>query len=585
MGLRPYQHDCNDRTERELEESDSTLVVMATGLGKTVTFSDLIKRRTSKRTLVIAHRQELIFQAKAKIEQYSGLRAEIEMGNLKATASHADFFKQVGAIVSSIQTLTSGGDGLGRMSKFLPDDIDTLIVDEAHHATAPSYRRTIDYFRQNPECKIIGYTATPDRCDEAALGQVFETVAFEYEMREAIHDGWLVPIVQQMVEVSSLDFSNVRTTAGDLNGADLAQIMESEKNLHNVAGPSIDLIGDRQTLVFTSSVNHARMLSEIFNRHRIGMANWVCGKTEDEDRKRINADFDAGKIQVLCNCGTHTEGYDSPNVACVVMAKPTKSRALYAQMIGRGTRPLTATTRFLGILRSNVERVHLIAGSRKPSCLAIDFVGNSGSHKLVCSADALGGKVDEEVLEKARARARSNGGQFRMDLLIEDEEQQKAEREKRRIEDEARRVRLIGKAKYSNNVVDPFDVLKLRPVVARGWEKKKTLSEKQTNMLRRNSIDPTKLEFAKAKAIIDELFRRMDKKLCSYKMAKKLREYGYNPDMTFDQARKTLDALAANGWRRPAKDPVPASEIKDPNAQEDIPEESGELAEDDNVPF
>lgn len=204
MNLRPYQAAASDAIFKEWQDNDSTLVVMPTGGGKTVLFADVIRRVFPRRALVIAHREELIFQARDKIQRVTGLSADVEMGEYRAEGG---LFEQARVVVSTIQTQCSGGDGGGRMSKFDPQRFGVLIIDEAHHATSPSYRRVIDYYRTNPALKVLGVTATPDRADEEALGQVFQSVAFDYEVLDAIHDGWLVPIEQQMVHVEGLDYS------------------------------------------------------------------------------------------------------------------------------------------------------------------------------------------------------------------------------------------------------------------------------------------------------------------------------------------------------------------------------------------
>src|SRR5215472_576959 len=408
MKLRPYQSAAAEAVFKEWLENDSTLVVMPTGGGKTILFADVIRRVFPRRALVIAHREELIFQARDKIQRVTGLQADVEMGDYKADGG---LFDSSRVVVSTIQTQCSGGDGGGRMGKFDPQRFGVLIIDEAHHATSPTYRRVIDYYRSNATLKVLGVTATPDRADEEALGQVFQSVAYDYEVQDAIHDGWLVPIEQQMVHVEGLDYSGIRTTAGDLNGGDLAAVMEAEKNLQQMTSASLSIIGQRRALVFTASVKAAELTAEIFNRHRSGMAAWVCGKTDREDRRRTLAEFADGKVQVVCNCGVLTEGFDDPGVEVVIMGRPTKSRSLYSQMVGRSTRPLP------GVVdgpETAEARKAAIGASAKPSCLVVDFVGNAGKHKLVTSADILGGKFSEEALERAVARVKIAGGPVNM---------------------------------------------------------------------------------------------------------------------------------------------------------------------------
>src|SRR5512136_1237637 len=542
MKLRPYQSAASDAIFKEWQENDATLVVMPTGGGKTVLFADVIRRVFPRRALVVAHREELIFQARDKIEHVTGIKADVEMGDYRAEGG---LFGEARVVVSTIQTQCSGGDGGGRMSKFDPQRFGVLIIDEAHHATSPTYRRVIDYYRTNPTLKILGVTATPDRADEEALGQVFQSVAFDYEVLDAIHDGWLVPIEQQMVHVEGLDYSSIRTTAGDLNGGDLAAVMEGEKNLQQMASASLAIIGARRALVFTASVKSAEMTAEIFNRHRAGMASWVCGKTEREERRRVLAEFAAGKLQVVCNCGVLTEGFDDPGVEVIIMGRPTKSRSLYSQMVGRSTRPLPGVVD--GPETPEARRA-AIAASAKASCLVVDFVGNAGKHKLVTSADILGGKVSEEALERAVNRVRAAGGPVNMTEALDEAEAEL--REQRRLAEAARRANLVAKARFTTQTVDPFDVLALEPARTRGWDQGRQLSEKQRSLLARQGINPDRVSYVEGRQLIAEIFRRWDGKLCSFKQAKVLRKYGYDTRVSFAEASATIDALARNGWRR-----------------------------------
>ena len=545
MDLRPYQSAASDAIFAEWRENHSTLVVMPTGGGKTILFADVIRRMFPRRALVLAHREELIFQARDKIQRVTGLQADVEMGEYRAEGG---LFDAARVVVSTIQTQCSGGDGGGRMGKFDPQRFGVLIIDEAHHATSQSYRRVIDYYRTNPALKVLGVTATPDRTDEEALGQVFQSVAFDYDVLDAINDGWLVPIEQQMVHVEGLDYSSIRTTAGDLNGGDLAAVLEAEKNLQQMASASVAIIGQRRALVFNASVKAAEMTAEFFNRHRPGMASWVCGKTDKEERRTVLADFAAGKVQVVCNCGVLTEGFDDPGVEVVIMGRPTKSRSLYSQMVGRSTRPLP------GVVdgpETADERRAAITASAKPSCLVVDFVGNAGRHKLITSADILGGEVSEEAMELALARTLKAGGPVNMTEALAEAEQDLKQREQARLAEAARRAQLVATARFTTQAVDPFDVLSLGPVKSRGRDDERQLTEKQRSLLAKQGINPDNVTFSQGKELVAEIFRRWDGKLCSFKQAKVLRKYGYSAEVSFAEASATIDALAKNGWVRP----------------------------------
>jgi superfamily II DNA or RNA helicase len=449
-------------------------------------------------------------------------------------------------IVSTVQTHTAGGDGGGRMSKFDPMEFGLLIIDECHHSTASSYKRVIEWYMRNPEMKLLGVTATPDRSDEEALGQVFGSVAFDYEVMDAIKDGWLVPVSQQMVTVGHLDLSNVRTTAGDLNAGDLAQILDDEQTLHEIASPTIEICGNRRALIFAATVKQAERLCEIFNRHREGCASFVCGKTDKEERKLLLADFKAGRTQFVVNVGVLTEGFDDDGVEVVVMARPTKSRALYAQMAGRGTRPHSSVAHALGDMESAADRIAAIRASPKPGCLIIDFVGNCGRHKLCTTADILGGNYSEEEVAKASQKAKSSNVPVDMTEAL-DEARREIEEAKRR--EAAKRAAIICRAKYSATSVDPFDVFQIHKTPERGWDKRKTLSDKQIELLQKQGISTDNISYSEGKQLLDEVFRRFKNNECSYKQVKMLKKFGYTGPIKRDQAKALLDRIAANGWR------------------------------------
>ena len=548
MRLRDYQEAAADGIFREWEEHASALAVLPTGLGKTVLFAEIIRRMHERgaRAMVLAHREELITQAADKIHRVTGLEAQIEMGEYHVQP----YFGQMPpVVVSTVQTHCAGGDGAGRMSKFDPQDFGLIVIDEAHHATAGTYRRCIDWYRQNPACKVLGVTATPDRADEAALGQVFESVAYEYGVLEAIQNGWLVPIEQQMVTVGSLDFSGIRTTAGDLNQGDLAEVMETERNLQGIAAPTVEICGDRRAIIFATTVEQAERLAEIINRYRTDRAAWLCGKTDKEDRRRMLADFKAGRLQFVVNVGVLTEGFDDAGVQVVVMARPTKSRALYAQMAGRGTRPAEEVAGLLGDLPTAQERCAMIRSSRKPSCLIVDFCGNAGRHKLCCTADILGGNIDDEVVAEVSRRVRENGKPVDM---AEELAKVKEEVEARRKREAATRAGLQARAQFLVTKIDPFNEWDLVPVQERGWDRVRHFTPKQSQvLLERIGVDPEKIPYGQGKQLLDEYFRRLQGGYASLKQATLLKRRGFSMPLRHDMAGRMIGRMAERqGWRK-----------------------------------
>jgi len=546
--LRPYQLRTVEAVEDAFRRHRSALVVYPTGCGKTIVCAELIKRTRPGRTLFIAHREELIWQGRAQIESLTGLPCDIEMADLHAAQS---LFGRAPVVLSTVQTLISSiGTERKRLHRFNPTDFDLLVIDECHHAVANSYLEIIEWFKQNDKLRVLGVTATPDRYDQRALGQVFDTVADRYEILDAIRDGWLVDIQQQFVTIEGLDFSHIKTVAGDLKATELAEVMERERNLQGVAAATINIIGTRKAIVFTASVKQAEWLCEIFNRAQPGMSAWICGATPLKERRMILQRFRSKEIQVVVNCNVLTEGYDHPGVEVIVMARPTKSRALYAQMAGRSMRPLPG---IVEKLETAEERRTAIMHSAKPYCLILDFVGNSGRHKLVCSADILGGWTPE-IVERAVKKIKESGKALPVAVVLE-REAVDVEKEKKRIEEEkarraARRAGLIASAKYKTRLVDPFTLTDVFDRGLSGWrDSERQITARQRELLLRQGIDPAGLTFDQAQRIIRELFRRWRNNLCTIRQAALLGRFGYNTNMTRDEATQIITMLQRNNWR------------------------------------
>jgi superfamily II DNA or RNA helicase len=549
MLLRPYQQEAVDKTKESFANHASALIVMATGLGKTVVLSHLAKEYLPKgRVMMLAHREELLSQGAEKLEIITGERAGLEKAENYAN-NYGMFKSQI--VVASVQTLVSGQDET-RMERFNPSEFSLLITDEAHHACAASYRKVYKHFEQNPALRHLGVTATPDRSDEKALGLIYKCVPFEYGIREGIDDGWLVPIEQNSVYVEQIDISQVRTTAGDLNGKDLAAIMEYEESLHGIASPTIEIVGNRKALVFAASVPQAERLCEILNRHKSGCAEFVHGGTAREVRRQIFKSFAERKTQFLVNVGVATEGFDDPGIEVVVMARPTKSRCLYTQMVGRGTRPLPG---IVDGLDEAENRRFCIANSAKPSVEVIDFVGNCGKHKLVTSADVLGGNYEDDVIDLAKktAREKSEKTGKPVDMMTELKEAERQIRERARMREEAAiRDKVIMRAQYSTSKINPFDIFDVMPNRVPAWHKERQMTAKQAAFLQNAGIDPAGLNFSHASQLVTEIITRRNKQECSFKQAKILRKYGVmDTHIGFQQASKIIDMIAKSGWKRP----------------------------------
>ncbi len=505
--LRPYQLAAIAGVQaRLLGGTGRTLLVLPTGGGKTVVFAELVRECVARgqRALVLAHRTELLKQAHRKLTDV-GVLAGIEKADKRA--GHAP------VVVASVQTLQGK-----RLQRLRPSEFGLVVVDEAHHAAATSYRAILDWFAATP---TLGVTATPDRADGKALGEVFSSVAYRYELRAAIRDGWLAPIRARRILVDSLDLSSVRTRAGDLAQDDLAKVMATEEVLLGVASPLIEQAGDRKTMVFAVDVANAHSLAEVLNRYRPSCARAIDGTATDEERTTLLRDFTAGRFQFLVNCALFTEGFDEPSVACIAVARPTKSRALYTQMIGRGTR--------------------LFPG--KADCLVLDFVGNSGRHKLVGPIDALAaGDVTEDVHGEANRMLEDEQLELE-DVLASADAELKRQRAA---------AKLTASAKYIAHEIDPFlgDELDLEPAATFAGCNDPALASQVDEILAAGVKHVTPdLTRGEAHRIIGAIRSRRKAGLSSVKQTALLKRFGVDTrTLTIARASYLIGFLDRNHW-------------------------------------
>jgi superfamily II DNA or RNA helicase len=322
--LRPYQEEALKAIEEELAQGVKRQILnLATGLGKTITFSELIRRRKEKgRALVIAHRDELITQA---VEKMTLIDPLANIGIVKAECN--EWFTDI--VVASVQSLHEK-----RLKQWSRNDFKTIIIDEAHHAAAPSYKRIIEYFDAE---LLVGVTATPYRADKITLGETFEKIVYSYGILEGIKNGYLVDIKPYRIK-TEIDLDKVRTQGGDFKQNELATAVNvPDRNKAIIAGYKQYGLG-KKAIVFTADVAHAIALSEEFNQSGIP-AGYVHGSMPKEERKRILDGLKTGAIKVVTNFGVLVEGFDEPSIEVVILARPTKSLSVFTQMVGRGTRP------------------------------------------------------------------------------------------------------------------------------------------------------------------------------------------------------------------------------------------------------
>lgn len=356
---RPYQRAATEAIQREWASGNRrTLLVMPTGTGKTFTFADLIKQ-TGKKALVLAHRSELLHQSAKAIESHVGCRVEIDGGEFKSGP-------MVDVVVASVQSV--GKRNTKRLEGFHPD---VVIIDEAHHAPADSYQAVMERFGCYADGALcVGVTATPHRLDNRPLHgdckAIFQSVAFTYTIREAMKDQFLCDLKGKFVDMHT-SLAGIKVTGGDYASGELAKAVNTPERNWAAYQAWKELASDARTIVFCAGVEHAETFAMLLRNQGV-RARSVDGSMEREERDRVINQFRYGEIQVLTNCEIATEGFDVPEIECVLLLRPTKSWALYTQMVGRGLR--------------------LSYG--KESCLVIDCTDNYKDHSLA-SVPALVG--------------------------------------------------------------------------------------------------------------------------------------------------------------------------------------------------
>lgn len=515
LRLRPYQEEAVSSVMSEWEAGHKkTLASMPTGTGKTVVFAEVAEKEAERggKVLVLAHREELLTQARDKIFETTGLTSSLEKAESTSLGSDDP------VTVGSVQTLTNDI----RLSRFAPDRFRAVIVDEAHHALSPSYQKVLNHFR---DAYVLGVTATPDRGDKRNLGEYFDSLAYEYTMPQAIKDGYLVPIRSQMIPLE-LDISGVGMSNGDYSAGETGNALEPY--LDQIADEMQEYCRDRKTVVFLPLVAIAQEFTEILKNKGFRAAE-VNGNSDD--RKQILEDFENGRYDVLCNAMLLTEGWDCPSVDCVIVLRPTKIRSLYQQMVGRGTR--------------------LSPG--KTDLLLLDFLWLTERHDL-CRPSSLISK-NEAIAEKMDRMARENPEG--VDLI---EAEETAERDILKEREESLARQLAEMRAKKKKLVDPLqyalsiaaeDLTTYEPTFA--WEMAPP-SESQIRFLERRGILTDAVTCAgKASLLIDRLIRRQQEGLSTPKQIRCLERYGFRQVGTwsFDAASKMIGYLAGNRWYLP----------------------------------
>lgn len=509
MEARPYQQEAHAAIVSQWDEYQRLLLVMATGTGKTIVFCQLAEHlvREGGRVLILAHRDELIRQAADKLEAATSLKAAIEKANEYAV----DTWYPI--TVGSVQTMTRDK----RLFPYETDAFTHIIIDEAHRTLAKTYQKILEYFGG---AKVLGVTATPDRGDQKNLGRFYDSIAYEYGISKAVKEGFLCPIVNRTIPLT-LDMGTVKQSGGDLAAGDVAAKLEPY--LEEIAD-AIATIDRKRIVVFLPLIAISEQLCALLEERGMKAAE-VNGMSKDRNQKL--KDFNRGRYQVLCNAMLLTEGWDEPAVDCIVVLRPTRVRALYCQMVGRGT------------------RLH----PGKENLLLLDFIWNIDRHELIRPAYLIA--EDEDVAREATRMAEElakQGMPADIQELVAGAENQVLDQRKEALAEEIKKQRrkksrlvdplLLGAAFGESRIIEP----RTRAEAA---------TESQQMALEHEGVNPEGIGHEQAQTMLNTLAARRAEGLAQPKQIRLLERYGYKDAaaMSWGDAGKAINKIKANGWR------------------------------------
>lgn len=511
----PYQQDCEDACRAALASATgnrSAIVNMATGGGKTFIFSQISGKSVNKggKVLILAHRAELIRQAAETVQRVAGIFPSVEMADERASRN-ADI------VIASVPSLQNA-----RLHKFPSNHFDLIIVDEAHHSTASTYRNIIEHF---PEAKVLGFTATASRTDKACLGDIYDEVAYEITTLELVRQGFLSPLVVKSVPVD-IDLSA-------LSGKKRGDYTDEE--VGNIIKPHIDKAvkmiqehaSDRHTLVFFPTIETSKAFTRAANEAGLKCAH-VDGKTPTNERESIVSDLKNSRINVVSNVMVFTEGTDIPIVDCILMMRPTKSHILLSQCVGRGLRLYEGKENCLLL---DPLYLHESNDLMKPA----DLVANDESHRNAMKELSVEEKLEEASEAEYDLAELAHKAECHLEASLKRRlhEARNKEGVERSLEDLA--------VMFSDREICDF-------VPTCRWHKDKP-TESQLEMLRKAGLSKAKLKEIDSKGlaskIIDNICKRQKDGKATIKQVRQLKRFGVEEEeansQSFKQASLHLD--------------------------------------------
>lgn len=360
---RPYQINSFNAIKSAYSKGiKEQLVVQATGLGKRVQAVTVSRMKKFKTSLFLAHNTELIDQAYVDMCNAHNI---MDVGIVKYPKFEID--KKI--VVASPQSLYN------HLDKVPKNLFDLIQIDEAHRYMAPTWLDVVRHFEYDLR---LGWTATPHRLDGLSLGNLFQDISYEYNIDQGIRDGFLCELNGIRVK-TQIELKGVRKTGGDFNQGQLEERVDTPQRNTLIVNKYKEYAHGRQAIAFCVSKKHAARLSDKFVMFGYKSKVLTSDNTKDERTQIIN-DFKAGKIDVLCNVMILTEGFDHPNVGCVIQARPTQSLTVFMQQIGRGTR--LKSPEFVNKFGQN--------------CIILDIIDITDKHNVINTWELDRGKSAKE---------------------------------------------------------------------------------------------------------------------------------------------------------------------------------------------
>lgn len=441
LHLRPYQKDAIASIKAALATSGKTLAVLATGTGKTEIAAELI-RGCEKGALFIAPLIQLVGQTAQRLRS-RGIECGVEQGGLRSDEK---------VTVACYASLLSRK----RWERYI-DTVDLIIVDEVHTNFS---RRALEMLTNLTQggVGLVGLTASPERVSGDPLTSFYGNLGFYYPIADATRDGWLVPAKVWLSVIESMNLSTAKLRGqrfGDYNADELARIMAQEQTVQEVASLVEQHHEGQPSVVFCQGIFQAEALRDNLDRRGLQSAI-VHSQMDDAERRAHLRDFEEGTVNLVLNVGCLTLGWDFPPVRKLFIAKPTKSKAKYVQMFGRGTRPLAGVVDGYG---SPEARRNAIAESAKPFFEVFDITDSSRHNDLCSSLDVLQPDLDRKLMSRVRRRQEGGAGvgAAALDPIIEAEREAEAKEQHARERLEwSRRAGLVGHGKFGNYQRDMY---------------------------------------------------------------------------------------------------------------------------------